>query len=166
MSNLLPRGGGAFLAEVDGNLVCIKDQGTDLVEIDTHGKFRGPEFVPFSFRLIPGTSDKLKDSKDRLIWTVFADPVTDEERSALEDASEEKGNDLLRVMKDRPASSISELAVAIGWAYKNGDPNKSLVQRLLNRFKRDKLVEMRGKRYVLSKKGIEIADEPTPEKPF
>ena len=25
MDNLLPRGGGAFLAEVDGNLVCIKD---------------------------------------------------------------------------------------------------------------------------------------------
>ena len=52
MDNLLPRGGGAFLAEVDGNLVCIKDAGTMVVEVTTHGKFRGPDFAPFSFKLV------------------------------------------------------------------------------------------------------------------
>lgn len=41
MSNLLPRGGGAFLAEMDGNLVCLHERGSSIVEIDTHGKFRG-----------------------------------------------------------------------------------------------------------------------------
>jgi hypothetical protein len=166
MSNLLPRGGGAFLAEVDGNLVCLHERGSGLVEIDTHGKFRGPEFVPFSFKLIPGTSDNLKDSKGRLIWTVFAEPVTAEERTAIENASDRKGHDLLRAMKDRPASSISELADVVGWSYKNGDPNKSLVQRLLGQLKREKLVEMRGKRYVLSRRGIEVADEPRPAEPM
>jgi hypothetical protein len=52
MANLLPRGGGAFLAEVDGNLVAIKDPNTMTVEVTTHGKFRGPDFAlggrPFS----------------------------------------------------------------------------------------------------------------------
>ena len=56
MTNLLPRGGGAFLAEVDGNLVAIKDTTTMLVEVTTHGKFRGPDFAPFAFQLMPSTS--------------------------------------------------------------------------------------------------------------
>ena len=72
MDNLLPRGGGAFLAEVDGNLVCIKDLGTMTVEVTTHGKFRGPDFAPFSFKLVAGQSEKLVDSKGRSIWSIFA----------------------------------------------------------------------------------------------
>jgi len=47
--NLLPRGGGAFIAEVDGNLVLLKEPGGMVVDMTTHGKFRGPEFEPFSF---------------------------------------------------------------------------------------------------------------------
>ena len=42
MNNLLPRGGGAFLNEVDGNLVCLKEPDSHAVTLDTHGKFRGP----------------------------------------------------------------------------------------------------------------------------
>jgi hypothetical protein len=121
MSNLQPRGGGAFIAEIDGNLVAIRDRGSALVEIDTHGKFRGPEFQPFSFKLVSGTSELLKDTKDRLIWTVFAEPVSEAERAAMENAGERKRDDLLQAMKDRPASSIADLAMALGWTYKNGE---------------------------------------------
>jgi AAA domain len=83
MTNLLPRGGGAFLAEVDGNLVCIKDASTMLVEVTWHGKFRGPDFAPFSFKLIPAQSPKLVDSRGRLTWTVFARAVSDAEQEML-----------------------------------------------------------------------------------
>jgi hypothetical protein len=31
--NLLPRGGGSFVAEMDGNLVCLKHSGSMVVEI-------------------------------------------------------------------------------------------------------------------------------------
>ena len=47
--NLLPRGGGAFLAEVDGNLVCRKDDSA--VSLHWQGKFRGPDFAPMAFLL-------------------------------------------------------------------------------------------------------------------
>jgi hypothetical protein len=63
MTNLLPRGGGAFLAEVDGNLVCVLARSSMVVEVTTHGKFRGPEFTPFTFKLKQGTSAKLVDRK-------------------------------------------------------------------------------------------------------
>ena len=63
MDNLLPRGGGAFVAEVDGNLVCVK--AGSVVELHWHGKFRGPEFEPISFKIQAGQSEKLKDAKGR-----------------------------------------------------------------------------------------------------
>jgi hypothetical protein len=159
MTNLLPRGGGAFLAEIDGNLVAIRERGSTLVVIDTHGKFRGPEFEPFSFKLMEGTSEKLKDSKGKLIWTVFAVPVAEAERAAMETAREEKRSILLRAMRERPASSIAELAVAIGWTYRNGNPNRTLVQRLLTALKNEKLVEKKGDRYVITSKGQKTVDE-------
>jgi hypothetical protein len=59
-SNLIPRGGSAFLNEVDGNLACVNTRGTNLVEITTHGKFRGPVLTTFAFRLVGATSERIK----------------------------------------------------------------------------------------------------------
>ena len=59
--NLLPRGGGAFLAEVDGNLTCWKTG--SLINLYWQGKFRGPDFAPVSFQLEGVTSSHLRDSK-------------------------------------------------------------------------------------------------------
>jgi hypothetical protein len=159
MNNLVPRGGGAFLAEVDGNLVCIKKAGSTLAEITTHGKFRGPEFDSFFFKLMSGTSERLKDSKDRSIWTVFAVPIGETERSAMEEASDAKTLHLLRRIKSHPASSFTELATALGWTYQNGEPNRSLVQRLMNQLLITKLVEKKGQRYVITKKGIQTLED-------
>jgi hypothetical protein len=153
LRNLLPRGGGAFLNEVDGNLVCLYDRSSMIVEIDTHGKFRGPEFAPFSFRLEAGTSDKLRDSKGRNIWSVIAAPITEEEKNEAEEAGNDKQIKLLRVMKDNPAKSLAELAELLDFKYRNGEPNKSIVQRLLKNPIKDKLVEMRGNRHVVTPKG-------------
>src|SRR5262249_53504877 len=44
---LLPRGGGAFLAEVDGNLTAAKTESN--VELHWQGKIRGPDFAPLYF---------------------------------------------------------------------------------------------------------------------
>jgi hypothetical protein len=60
-SNLLPRGGGAFLNEVDGNLTPVKR--ADLIEFHWQGKHRGPDFEPIYFALKPVTAPTLIDSK-------------------------------------------------------------------------------------------------------
>src|SRR5262249_29381012 len=73
--NLLPRGGGSFIAEVDGNLTASKDDA--IVTVSTQGKFRGPDFAPLSFQLATMTHQDLKDSAGRTIPTVVASYLSD-----------------------------------------------------------------------------------------
>ena len=79
--NLLPRGGGAFVAEVDGNLICKKSG--SVVELHWQGKLRGPDFSPLQFQLETVTCESLKDSRGRLIPTVVARPLSEENRLEL-----------------------------------------------------------------------------------
>jgi AAA domain/RepB DNA-primase from phage plasmid len=165
--NLLPRGGGAFLAEVDGNLVAIKDQRTMVVEVTTHGKFRGPEFAPFAFKLVAGKSEKLVDSKGRSIWTIVARSISNEEQEHIEKQGHTDQDALLRAMLDLPGSSLVELATHLCWyTIEGGRPNKVKVQRMIKALaKGNKLVEQRRDgHYKLTKKGEEEAKQ-TPEDP-
>jgi hypothetical protein len=81
MENLLPRGGGAYVAEVDGNLVAIKSDGT--TTIHWHGKFRGPDFEPMVFELVEVTAPTLADSKGRSIPTIIARALNDTEYARI-----------------------------------------------------------------------------------
>ena len=74
----------------DGNLVCIKNNMT--VMVHWHGKFRGPEFAPLHFELQPGTTEKLKDSKGRLISTIIAAPLTENEAAETNETSRRNQN--------------------------------------------------------------------------
>jgi hypothetical protein len=166
MENLLPRGGGAFLAEVDGNLVCLKDTSAMVVEVTTHGKFRGPEFAPFSFKLARSQSEKLIDSKGRMIWSIFAQSITSEEREAIEEAGHVEQDELLRAMLDQPGRSLVQLAEHLLWLTMKGDPNKTKVYRMMRDLQKIKLVEQRRDgHYVLTDKGQKEAEK-TPEDPI
>jgi hypothetical protein len=155
MDNLLPRGGGAFLAEVDGNLVCIKGDGS--VSIHWHGKLRGPDFAPILFKLKPGTTEKLKDKKGRLIWTITASPITEAEKANIEDVSRSRQNELLTLLEKEPRLSLSEMAVKLDWQYKNGLPNTSLAYRMIAALVQDKLVVKKRGKITLTKTGAEEA---------
>jgi hypothetical protein len=52
-TNLLPRGGGAFLNEVDGNLCRWADAEQAGTSLHWQGKFRGMTFIPIQFDLRP-----------------------------------------------------------------------------------------------------------------
>jgi hypothetical protein len=69
-TNLQPRGGGAFVAEVDGNLVLTRDRG--LVKLHWQTKHRGPDFEPLYFELQTVTVPGMVDSRGRLVPTVIA----------------------------------------------------------------------------------------------
>ena len=75
---LTPRGGGAFLAEADGNLTAAKTNST--VELHWQGKFRGPDFAPMQFLIRTVTHQDLKDGDGRLIPTVIAEHISDQAR--------------------------------------------------------------------------------------
>jgi hypothetical protein len=156
--SLLPRGGGAFLNEMDGNL-SLWGHGDRLADLHWAGKFRGPDFDKIKIKLTTVTTTGLVDRKDRLIPTVMAEIITEAEAEATEQAAEFQEDRLLVAMSKRPRSSMIDLARECGW-FVSGDlqkPNKSLVNRVIGRLKRDKLVTKDGRDYVLTKPGKSAA---------
>jgi hypothetical protein len=136
--NLLPRGGGAYLNEVDGNLTVMQDDG--VVHLHWQGKFRGPDFAPLSFRLRSVTHERLKDSKGRLIPTVVAEHMSD---LAVEEFKKVTVNDedtVLHLLATDSTLSVASIAARAGWLTKDGKPNKSLAQRCVARLRDAKLI--------------------------
>lgn len=136
--NLLPRGGGAFIAEVDGNLTCWKAD--SLVTLHWQGKYRGPDFAPLSFQLETVTSPQLRDSKGRQIPSVVARALSDIEKSKADANSREDEDAMLLAIADHPRASYAGLAVALGWVSDKGE-NKAKVKRCADRLKADKLAK-------------------------
>jgi len=52
-TNLIPRGGGSFLNEVDGNLTLWADEEQNTTTLHWQGKLRGMSFCPLQFALKP-----------------------------------------------------------------------------------------------------------------
>jgi hypothetical protein len=157
--NMLPRGGGAFLNEMDGNLTCMKINGTMITELNWQGKFRGIDFNAIPFRLGVGKSEKLRDSKGRHIWTVVARQVSERERDVAEDAAIKNKAKLLAVIDRLPGTSLSDLAQECGWFTKDGKPYKVLVSRYIHALNAEKKIKKQSGRWVLTKEGKKDADE-------
>jgi hypothetical protein len=159
-SQLLPRGGGAFLAEMDGNLTLWKSDDT-LVQLH-HGKIRGPGFEPMTFRLDKFTTPKLKDVKGRLIPTVRAVHVAqdDEERQTIR-ARDDEDWIMVHLLRDPDSNSQADIALGLGWTFKSGELARSRVQRAVDRLKGEKpaLIALRRGKLMLTERGKEAARE-------
>jgi hypothetical protein len=150
-SQLLPRGGGAFIAEMDGNLTAWLHDET-LVTLH-HNKMRGPGFEPITFKLEKITTTKLVDSKKRLLPTVHAVAITEAEEEERERQSEDDEDVVLAALSKKPLT-VPEIAHACGWQLSDGKPYKSKVKRTLDRLLNQKLVEkQRGHHWRLTDKG-------------
>ena len=88
-----------------------------------------------------GKTDKLKDSKGRQFWTVMARTITAKEQDAAEDTGQENKAQLLAAMMKMPGASLAVLAEKLEWFTKDGKPYKSLVQRLLNALREEKMIK-------------------------
>jgi AAA domain len=150
--NLLPRGGGAFVAEVDGNLTARKDG--SVVEVHWLGKHRGPDFVPISFMLRTVNHERLKDSKGRLIPTVIAGHLSEAGQDELAAVARTNENKLLKVLSENDGASYADLARLLGWKLGDGEPHKMMVKRTLDKLKAQKLVTVEQNRPVLTSKGM------------
>lgn len=162
--SLLPRGGGAFLAEIDGNLVAWKDDMT--VTMHWAGKHRGVNFDPMVFELESVTARKLLDSRGRSIPTVIASALSAEEVNAMAKTKRDDEDTVLLILSEEgrnQAPSLNDIADEAG--FKTGPIgkqkiNKTKAQRLINALRDDKLVEKeRSGGWVLTKKGKEAADK-------
>jgi hypothetical protein len=139
--NLLPRGGGAYLNEVDGNLTVCQAEGT-IVRLHWQGKYRGQDFAPISFQLKCVTHERLTDSHGRQLTTVMAAPLSAANEKEIKEAANRHQDELLEVLNGKGrGATLEELAKLLGWLTKNNQPNKTLVYRTAAELRDLKLVK-------------------------
>lgn len=151
---LLPRGGGAFLAEVDGNLTAWK---TDDLIVLHHNKIRGPGFEPISFELDRISTDSLLDDDGRRLPTVRAVAISEIEEQTQADRKVADENLLLSAMLKESGQTIAGLATACRWLLQGGDPHKSKVDRIIKRLEDSRLVKKERDKWELTEKGKSAA---------
>ncbi|WP_332716677.1 AAA family ATPase [Pelagibacterium mangrovi] len=154
--NLLPRGGGSFIAEMDGNLVCLKTDGG--VRLHWQGKHRGPDFEPVEFELEKVTAPQLRDTRGRDVPTVMAKVLgSDQAKAKAAKARKDEDEVLIEIDADG-GQSLASMAEALGWT-KEGNPHKDRVRRATDKLRRDKLVEFKGRKWKLTPAGHEALVE-------
>jgi hypothetical protein len=157
-SQLLPRGGGAFLAEMDGNLTAWKSD--DLIEFH-HGKIRGPGFEPMVLRIERFSPPTLKDAKGRELPTVRIRVVTEQEEGDVKRNLKSDENHVLAALLENPDYSQAEIARKWGWFFRTGEPAKSRVNKILRRLDNPrnspKLLKQNRDRWELTDAGKDIA---------
>ncbi|MET4032291.1 AAA family ATPase [Bradyrhizobium barranii] len=160
-SNLLPRGGGAFIAEVDGNLTLNKGE---TVKLHWQGKHRGPDFDPIHFELKTVTAPSLVDSKGRPVPTVMAEALTKGESVKRADKARGDDDEVLLAIERGKGASLAEMAETLCWCTPTGEPNKDRVRHAKDRLYKRKLVDVARKGWKLTKRGHEAAVEARADK--
>jgi AAA domain len=159
-SQLLPRGGGAYLAEMDGNLTLWR-LAEDVVELH-HTKIRGPGFQAISFKLEAVTSTKLMDKSGRPFSTVRAVVITQREEEERIDQDEQDEDHVLAAMLAKPpehGGSFATWAQDVGWVTPQGEPYKKKVERIITKLSsgKPKLTLKKRTRWLLTEEGKEAA---------
>jgi hypothetical protein len=137
---LLPRGGGAFLAEIDGNLTVWKDA-AGIVSLHHAGKVRGEPFDLLRFELVPVELAGHTDCRGRQICSTAAQHLPDERAEQIEVKVMDDESRVLVAMQRKPGGSIAEIAIAAGMGTSNGEAHKSKVHRLLKALQAQGLVK-------------------------
>jgi hypothetical protein len=150
--DLSPRGGSAFLAEVDGNIALRKREA--VIVAATQGKFRGPEFAPVSFELKTVYHPVLKDTRGRDIPTVIARAVSEADRAQLEAVARRHEDLILKAIETYPDASLRDLAERVGWRFaKSGKLDQSKVGRACTTLEREKLIRKHRGKWELTQAG-------------
>jgi DNA-binding MarR family transcriptional regulator len=155
--NLQPRGAGAYIAEIDGNLTVSKDDMT--VVLHWQSKLRGPDFAAVNFLLRAVTHERLKDSKGRQLWTVVASHLSEAAQEEMATAARAAEDKVLLALHQNPGASVSDLAKQLGWRTNKGDPHKSKVFRTITKLKDAKLVSRERNRLSVTDKGKKTLKE-------
>ena len=158
MENLLPRGGGSYVAEVDGNLVIIKTDKT--ASLHWHGKFRGVDFEPATFELVEVRSDSLVDSKGRHIPTIVAKPLDETEQGDLRRERKVDEDHVLVILLDAGEEadmSLVAIAERAGWTDRLGLPHKRRARTTCDRLRKAKLVRYDRDTWMLTDGGEKAA---------
>jgi hypothetical protein len=137
-NSTVPRGGSAFLAEIDGNTYLTRMD--SIVTLHRHEKFRGGHWNSVSFELSTERSEKLKDEDGSHIPVVIAEPVDNSREVDRKANTRAKQDQILALMLAVPGLSQSDMARRLGWLGYDGEPKKMDVGRRIAELIKDKLV--------------------------
>jgi hypothetical protein len=139
-SNLLPRGGGAFLNELDGNLRLWSESQGEVTELHWCGKIRGPDFSPLDYQLRSIPTGFI-DRRNHPVMTIIAEPMSEE--AVADHAKQALANEdvVLRALHNQPGMSWAKIAREAGWVGNDGKPERWRVQRGVEVLAKAKFVE-------------------------
>jgi hypothetical protein len=144
--NLLPRGGGAFLNELDGNLTLWAATMGEIATLHWQGKIRGADFAPVNLALQQVKITGLTDRRGRPIVSIVATLQTDDQAETAASRARSDEDIILGWLRRQPGISLKDIATKAGWVSTQGVPNKAKVHRLLKALKAEKLAtQHRGK---------------------
>lgn len=159
--NLLPRGGGALLNELDGNLTLWSENLGEITSLHWQGKIRGPDFdaIAYRYRLVPtGKVDK----RGRDDMTIIAEPIDDFE-AASHAAQAVANEDAVLVHLNRsPEFSLAQIAQACGWVNDDGVPEKWKAQRAIAKLRKDGLIKQFRGKWIITDAGKKVLEAMQP----
>lgn len=149
----VPRGGTAFLNEIDANLTVWADGET--AELHWLRKKRGPDFEPMWFEFKPMRMDY---AEGVLVDSLVAAPIDEGREREIKERHRQEENRMLFQLLHHPNDSFSQWANGCGFVSTTGQPLKSKVFRVLEKLTKCKLVEKDERHgYRLTKRGEEEA---------
>jgi len=135
----VPRGGGAFLNEIDTNLSVWSEGET--AELHWTRKKRGPDFTPILFEY----KGKTMRYQDQDVPTIVAVHIDEDREKEMRIKRKEAESRLIYAMNANPNGTIREWARESGFLIRSGrnqgDPHTSFTVRALERLKHYKLAE-------------------------
>jgi hypothetical protein len=160
---LLPRGGGAFMAEIDANLTLWSEAQGENTRLHWGGKIRGADFSPVSFALVQVKLTELCDHKGRPFVSIVATLQSDAEADRVDAAAVSDENTVLVWLHRYPGINLRDIAMNAGWTNEQGQPLLGKVQRLLKTLGQEKLAKVHRKKWMITPQGmneIGVSDDP------
>jgi hypothetical protein len=138
---------------LDGNLTLWSDAQGESTTLHWQGKLRGADFDPLPFTLRAIRVPALVDAKKRPLVSVVADIQSPESAANMSKQAVSDENTVLFWLRERPGSSLADIAEQAGWLNDRDLPLKAKVQRCLERLKADKLVRIHRRKWMITDAG-------------
>jgi RecA-family ATPase len=151
--HLLPRGGGAFLNELDANLCLWSATQGEATTLHWQGKIRGADFQQVNFSLKQVKIDGLADAKGRPFISIVATLQTAEQAEGATQQALSEENTVLEWLRRQPGITVRNIATNAGWVSEKGVASTSKVHRLLKNLNRDKLARNWRGKWIITDSG-------------
>jgi hypothetical protein len=150
-STLVPRGGGAFPNEIDGNFT-IWNGDEETLKWSWQGKLRGAPFDPVTVALDLYACGQLKDRKGRVPLISVVSNIDATSLAMKRAASNDMDMKLMRHIKKHPDANQTERGKALSLS-------QTVISHRLTRLRAEKLIEVHARKDILTEQGLEVLDD-------